>query len=410
MPPTATNPCTKKRAPVVGPLPKPPKRRHGTAQAEFIDKARTAVEDDPTILKGIDWRRITYSTTHLSLTGKCKINVDSCHVKDIAMWVPHVLMPHCTPACNRCEEKSGVDVSRWTWVDNPKILHGLCTHRCSDSVECFCLNCGKDFQAWHEATLRLDGEEVTGMLNFRPSNGLAVDDELHSFMVAHSTDTTVLTHQRMKDLQADFWVSQASACHRGVLANRVKPVVRKGPIDAILSDKPETARQKTRKSLRWEHTKLDRQVAAEQSAFNADVSFLSIAQRKENRNSVGESFPGIGKAKCQKSIRHGIRSAKALLEHDGDIPGIECSWKSVVQKHHDDLECELEHLKGKCDAALTELNLDISVFGDVSQDENPPENPLTMDAEEEEVLYPRFSDLFDSAGFNCRVVSRATIN
>jgi len=404
-----SNPYNKKRATVVVPIPKAPKPRYGTAQAEFIEKTRCNVKDDPTILRGINWRRISYSANHLSLTGAKKISVNSFYVKDIAIWLPHVLIPEYTPTCHRCEEKGGVDVSRWSWVAFPKILHGLHTHRYLDSVEYFCLNCGKEFQAWNEDTLRLDGEEVTGVLNFRLSSGLAVDEELYSFIVSHSTDTTTLTHQRIKDLQTDFWVNQAAAYHRAILANRVKPVPRKGPIEVIFSEKPETERQKKRKALRWEHTKLARQLASVQSSFDADVSFVSITKRKENRNIVGEIFPGIGKAKCNTLIRNGIRSAKALLDYEGDTPAIKYSWKGIVQKHYDDLETKLAYVKGKCEAALTELNLDISIFGDVSSD--GVENPLVTEVEEEpDEKPPRFSDLYDPLGFNCRVISRSTIN
>ena len=407
---SAVNPY-KRRKTVVVPVPKTPKPRCGKAQAEFIEKTRGRAKDDPTMLRGIDWRLIACSSSHLSLTGAKKISVDSFYVKDIAMWMPHVVMTNCVPACNRCEEKTGVDVSRWSWVDNPKMLHGLHTHRYLDSVEYFCITCGKDFQAWNEDTLRMDGEEVAGVLNFRTSSNLAVDDELCSFVVAHSTDTTTLTHQRVKDLQSDHWVNMALACHRAVLANRVKPVLKTGPIDCILSDRPETERQKKRKALRWEHAKLVRAVASKQSSFDADISFTAIARRKENRNSIGEIFPGIGKGKCQTLIRHGILSAKSLLEHEGDFPAIKCSWKATVQKHHDDLQTELAHLKGKCEAALTELNLDTSIFGDVSTNNtgNPSPAPATA-AEDEEEEKPRFSDLCDPTGFNCRVVSPATVN
>jgi len=403
------NPCTKKRKTVVVDLAENTvKPRCGTAQREFIEKTWKATKEDPSILKGIDWRRISHSKSFLSLTTKKNVSVDSFHVKDIFVW-PHVIMPNYIPTCNRCEEKTHVDVARWSWVEHPKLLYGVQCHRCLDAVYYTCQMCG-EFNACHEDTLRLDGEEITGVLNFRLSDGFAVDDEMYSFVVAHSTDTTTLTHQRITDLHSDRWVNLATMHHRAMLADKVKPLSKRGPIDAIFSDRPETPEQSKRKFLAWEHTKLHWKVVSAQKSFDVDVKFINMVQRKENRNSIGEMFEGIGKGKCQTLISKGIHSAKALLEHEGDDPSVKHRWKAIVQEHCDKLETWLACLKGKADEASTELDLHISIFGDVNF---PKETENTAPAQEEEEAIekpPSFSQLCDPSGCNCRVVSRQTIN
>lgn len=152
-----------------------------------------------------------------------------------------------------------------------------------------------------------------------------------------------------------------------------------------------------------------RLVKAKQSAFDGDINFLNICRRKENRNSIGELFPGVGKAKCQTLASRGINTAKQLLAYEGDDPCIKCSWKAIVQKHCDTLESELAHLQSRCDSALTDLDTHISIFGDVSAAAAAPTaNQTAIQVINEKP--PRFSSLRDPVGFNCRMVSRQTTN
>jgi len=204
-------------------------------------------------------------------------------------------------------------------------------------------------------------------------------------------------------------------CHRATLSDRVKPLLKTGHIDSLLSGKAETPEQKRWKTLHWEHAKIHRQVMSVQSAFDTDVEFINIVRRKENRNSVGEMFKGIGKGKCQTLIDKGIPTARALLECNGDDPAIKCRWKSIAQEHCDRLETKLVCLKTKLDAASAELDLDISILGDVNitADEPAADEPGAASAVDDDNTNekpPPFSLLEDPTGHNCRVVSRQTIN
>lgn len=418
------NPYAKPKRTTVVVVPKKSKPRYGAAQAEFIRNTRKSIKEDPSILMGMDWRRIPYSSNHLSLASKKKISVNDFYVKDYAVWLPHAIIPHYIPTCYRCGRKEGVDPTRFRWVPHPKILHGVRSHRYLDSVYYSCTPCGGlnggEFTAWNEKTMSLDAKEITGVLNFRLSKGFVVDDELHSFVVALSNDATASTYQRLKDLHADHWVNLSTIYHRAILAKRINVVPKRGRMDVLFESRgPETQAQKRRKSLRWEHTKLERQVQSTQSSFDVDISFVNTSRRKENRNSIGEIFPGIGKGKCETLVRNGIRTARQLLDFEiGDNPSIsKHSWQRIVQDHYDNIEGELEYLKSRRDAAKTELDLDVSIFGDVSRSENNNENNNNNntgnDAEKEadaEEKPPLFSSLDDPTKYNCRVVSKQTIN
>ena len=318
MPPPA-DPCAKAKPAAVVVVPKKTKPRHGEAQAEFMRRTCKAIKEDPSMLNGIDWKKISYSKSFLSLTVPKKMSVNDFYAKDIAVWMSHVVIPHCMPTCYRCESKVGVDVTRFRWTKCPKMLHGTRTHRCLDTVWCTCVSCNNaEFAAWNEKTLLLDAKEITGILNFRLSNGFAVDEELCSFVTAHASDTAALTHERLNDQHANQWVNFAAIHHRAILAKRIKPVTKKGPMDGLFDlAVPETREQKRRKSLQWEHTKAERQLQSKQSEFDTDVNFHKTSRRKENRNTIGEILPGIGKGKCDTLVQNGIRTARDLLQHDG---------------------------------------------------------------------------------------------
>jgi len=98
-----------------------------------------------------------------------------------------------------------------------------------------------------------------------------------------------------------------------------------------------------------------------------------------------------------------------------------------VQEHHGGLESELECLKSCRDAALTDIQLDVSIFGDAPQvdtdatrdgdrntslprEEEEGKEETKQEATEEKPSMPLFSSLHDPNKCNCRVVSKATIN
>jgi len=113
--------------------------------------------------------------------------------------------------------------AEFQWVEFPKMLCGLNSHQHLDTACYKCLTCKGEFLGWNEAVLEKDAQAITGTFNFRFSNGFTVDKELRTFVCCHSTDTTALAHQHIKDMHAGRWVCYATLCHRAALVDEAKP-------------------------------------------------------------------------------------------------------------------------------------------------------------------------------------------
>jgi len=100
-----------------------PKFCYDSAQHEFIKSVRASVlVEGANYFKKKDWKQIgPSSNTSLALT-ELKTCADSFHVQDVAMWVPHLLLPDHVPSCPHCKQISGVDLSKAEFVERPKSL------------------------------------------------------------------------------------------------------------------------------------------------------------------------------------------------------------------------------------------------------------------------------------------------
>jgi len=163
--------------PPSNPNPKPPpkdrKPRCGEAQAVFISTIRDTIKDgDPEFLFEKDWRRIQFSKT-ASLFSTKRLPPQSFYVKDLAVWVPHLMIPGYIPSCAKCGSKEGVDPQRFTrFVEFPKMLYGLNGHRYLDTVYYWCSICKGEFLGWHESTLMKDANELPASLIFASPKAL----------------------------------------------------------------------------------------------------------------------------------------------------------------------------------------------------------------------------------------------
>jgi len=395
-----------------------PAVRCGVAQKKFIDATRKAVDLDPKFLQVNGWCRISHSNRRGSaLVGKKKLRADDFYVKDMAVWVPHLIIPHYVPSCARCKKKDYVELSKCHWVENPKLLYGTHSHRYLDTKYYWCGKCESDFSGWHEATLIQDAKEITGILNFNLSKGFAVDDELYSFIVNHSNLTTASVHQMIKHMMADNWLNDAAFYYRAVMSDKVRarnPNVFDGTnqqsLDSLLVKLPKlTPAQKRIESTRFELTTVERELRSKELAHNHDVEFASVFRRKKNRNSINETFPGIGKAKCLALMRANIHTAKELLEYDGGNPTILEHWKDVVQAHYDRLQFEVNQLRHRQAKLREELQID-ELMEDVTTTTTTTTTTRKLPGPVSVGLPPAFSGLFDSRHYNGRCVSKATVD
>jgi len=382
----------------------PPKPRWGDAQAAFVTATRDLVEANPRkFFTTNDWRRVPLSPVTAS-TAK-KTSVDAFYVKDLAVWLPHLIIPGCIPTCAKCCTKSGVDPARYRWIENPKILYGLYSHRCLDTVCYWCDVCRGDFAACHPVTIQTDASEITPIFNFRLSPGFGVDEQLYSFITTHANNTTESIHRFVRSMHSDHWTNQAAMHYRAVLEKCVRmtdPFFGKHQttLDRFLVPHKASKLEHTR----YAFTRIERDLRSKEAAFNGDVQFADIFRRKENRNSIGEVFPGIGKKKLLLLMDRDILSAKELLQYDGSDPAVKWRWKQIVQSYYDKIEAELHHLRQRHAAVKQELELE-----ELLHDPDTP-NADDNNVVAEEKKPPIFSSLENPVGFNCRTMSRSSID
>jgi len=67
----------------------------------------------------------------------------------------------------------------------------MTNHHCFDTVHCHCAECKGKFAGCNPKSIELDdGKHVIGIFNLHLANGFAVDEDLHSCVLTHSTDAT----------------------------------------------------------------------------------------------------------------------------------------------------------------------------------------------------------------------------
>jgi len=411
------NPYKKdKQATPVPVIAKGPKPRHGPAQAEFIDVTRKAIKRGPRLFfVDKDWGHVKHATATprcMLLTGKKSIRPEHFYVKDIAAWVPHLLTPNYVPTCPRCGQKSGVNVDRFRFVENPKILCGIHTHRCLDTVHCTCGDCKGDFAGWRPDCLQLDAKEIAGILNFRMSRGFAVDENLCSFIISHATDTAVSMHKKLRQMTATNWINDATFCCRATLSKKVKPknhVFKEGSnqqsLDSIVAP---VGTNKKIASLRERVTSIQRELDDKTRQCQGCISFHHICNEKQNRNQIGSRLPGVGKAKCHILVDRGINATRDLLECEGSDPAVKNSWVRTAQEHCGALHDDMKRLTVHLNDVKEELWIHEAIEQVEKEKDSEPDNPPPIRTEEAKPV--PFSSLSDPIGHNAKSVSTATVD
>ena len=200
---------------------------YGVAQADFLKRTRDAIKQDSKFFKHHDWTRIQYKPGYrnscFERSSKDVLTVESFYVKDLAMWIPDMIIKGHMPTCPNCA-KSEFVAPTGTFCGRPKLLYGLRTHRYLDSkyYKCHSGKCkGSTFSGCNEKSLQLDATKILGIFNFHLTAGCAVDDELYSYITNHSKDTTASIYKRVALMTLDQWISDAMLYYAAVRAERV---------------------------------------------------------------------------------------------------------------------------------------------------------------------------------------------
>lgn len=156
-----------------------------------------------------------------------------------------------------------------------------------------------------------------------------VDDELHGLIVTQCLDTTAAIYQKHRQMIAQNWINDATLHCRATMLKHVKPHSRvmvegsnQSTLDGMfvpIDDSPAARRmRRTREDL----ASVERSLREKQLSLNAPVHFIDIFHQKQDRNSIGLPFKGVGKSKCALLMQKGIFTTHDLLAHNGDDPAM----------------------------------------------------------------------------------------
>jgi hypothetical protein len=156
----------------------------GPKQWAFITKTRANIKNDPrAFFAENNWRNIMpmggKNDSNLFCVNN-KITVEEFYPRGIACWVPHLLISNHVPTCPRCKLKDHIDLVKSRWINYPKILYGVTSHRYLDTMLYYCVKCDGTFSGYHKKSLQLDANEVIGYFDFYLGHGYAVDEQLCS--------------------------------------------------------------------------------------------------------------------------------------------------------------------------------------------------------------------------------------
>lgn len=389
-------------------------------------KLREEVSIDNSFFHNRNWTRISAGEAprHVCLNGKAgavpAISVERFYIRDIAMWIPHRLIKDHIPTCPRCERSKFVQPTA-SWIAKPKILYGIRQHRYLDTIyyKCHSESCeGRSFSGLNEKSLQLDAVKVLGVFNFHLTCGCAVDEELHSYIINHSRDTTAGTHKKLALMATDEWMDDAMFHYTAVPVKQVKTRrsdtlledARQRTLHRHLQDVRETPLKKKQRSIKLEMARVDREIAAKRQALEEDVEFISVFKAKANRNSIGLPFRGLGRAKILKLIGLGITSAKELLNYDGGDPSVLPQWICLVENYYDGLEIELGVLSERKSVLQDDLDWNAIAMDIESNEAGDATNDNVQATSDVQELVPPFSPFLDADRYNARVVSKSTID
>jgi hypothetical protein len=345
----------------------------GSEQWAFIKKTRAAVKNDAkAFFAANNWRNVTpdggRNDSTLFIAGSKKSTVDDFYVRPLVLWVPHLLISHHIPTCPYCKQKEHIDLVKSRWLNSPKVLYGLTSHKYLDSMLYYCTKCKRSFVGYNKRSLQLDAHIVFGYFNYFLGHGYAVDEQLFGFIVeASSTESTATIAKKIKRLQYNDYLDQFQLYLSAVRSEKVKPKLKKQRTLPSMMPKPsgDPELDQLIKERNYRMSNLSKQRMLLSSASlksQLDVKFNSIIKDKDNHNVHGEAncIKGIGGTKLRKLISCNILSAWQLLDADPDdyigrpeaIAHLMPSWQEMVLDYYAKLEMQVNFYQSEHDRAV----------------------------------------------------------
>ena len=151
-----------------------------TNQREFVKIIHKQIDDNECFFDDHNWSDILPKGGRNSSLQKA-ICVDSFHAKPVAAHVSHLLFK-VTPCCPHCNSQKFVNATGARWINNPKILCCIGSHKCFNAMLCPSDKCKRHFAGHNKLSMGHDSDRTLGFFDMKLSKSFAVDEELHSFI------------------------------------------------------------------------------------------------------------------------------------------------------------------------------------------------------------------------------------
>jgi len=398
----------------------------------FIQDTRQSIDAmGTTYFESVDWKQINPKGGARSSLVKA-IDAGSFYVKSIACWVPHLLLGNgFKPSCPNCYGNQYIDLSKCCWIEHPKILHGISTHRYLDTKYYHCRRCAKDFTGYNIESMTLDSERYVGYFNFHLTQKYAVDNELFTFI---TTSYDIPTHKLQKNLMqmaTDKYLQDQTAFLHAQVNGKIRTELQAGGREgdtrqmtmrehAVLINQYEaslTANQKELRDANKALRSIEREINRLKAAVHDPIDFRTHRNWKKNRNNLrnqrqADFLSCLGVGKLTSLIDAGIKNGKELVA-TADAPAAFRQstfdgYKMFITTKFEERQEALEEKEPEfAEATARATRAAAAVRADTAGDA-PPAPPIEGRIEVERIK-PQFSDMLNKHGYNCRLISMNVI-
>jgi len=394
------------------------KHPHAVSQREFIESIRKQIDDNPRFFDDHNWSNIMPKGGRHSSSQKA-ICPDSFYVRPIATHVPHFLFKE-TPCCPHFSSRKFVNLSSARWINSPKILYDIGSHKHLDTMLYPCNKCKRHFAGCNEVSMGHDSDRTLGFFNMKLSKPFAVDEELCSFVISSWKIPTAQIRQQLEDITTRKCLSDYKHYLHALRAQKIKLHHHEVSID---DRHQETVDRHLREVSTAEGTltevrgnmvraKLKHQIAAKQ--WRGCIPFVDLLNVKKDNNNSDRMLKKLGKKKLEQLISNGISSGRELLDCTCAPPqwngnrGTRATflgWKDLIRKQCSEWKQEVREAKQELDnlEELVKVNeealeMERQMLSNHRQDEpvEPPKPPL-------------FTKMKDNTGYNARLLSTSRI-
>ena len=362
---------------------------------------------------------------------------DRFYVRPIAAWIPHLLIPNHVPCCPRCGKRDLVEVKKGArFINSPKILYGMSSHRYLDTILYPCSRCKRRFSGYDRTSLAYDAEKMMGFFNFHLGKKFAVDEMLYSFITASYKVPTSQIYQQLVDMTTDRCLRDYQYYLHAIRVNKIR-VERPDRSDAdhqqetldkhLQADKRSPA-ERTLQDLHKRKRDLSLGITAAVAHNNDPIHFDSLERLKSNRNNRDPLLPSLGTKKLRDLREAGIASGRELVDYVGVPPRwAHCRKKSDVfekwrcqvseeflnrQRALVKLQRQATRLEEQIEEASNNVAVEQCVAEQIAEEEGadssdtPTTDTATEDIPERPLL---FSKMKDPRGYNARMLSLSRI-